>query len=138
LVDRTGPIPPLAKGKVYGIEVIPELVDLSRKNIMKEDSDLFDSGTVVVARGDGWSGRPEDGPYDAIHVGAAAESFPTNLMMQLHPEGGCMVIPVGPDGGVQNLYKVERLRDGSTFKEQDFKIRALLGVRYVPLVHLKP
>lgn len=138
LVDQNGPIAPLVKGKVYGIEIIPELVDLSRRNILKEDGDLFDSGTVIVAQGDGWSGRAEDGPYDAIHVGAAAESFPTNLMMQLHPQGGCMVIPVGPDGGVQNLYKVERLRDGDTFKQQDFKIKALLGVRYVPLVRLQP
>mmetsp|Transcript_5324 Transcript_5324/g.10146 ORF Transcript_5324/g.10146 Transcript_5324/m.10146 type:complete len:316 (-) Transcript_5324:2240-3187(-) len=138
LVDRNGPIQPLAKGKVYGIEVIPELVNLSRRNIMKADNDLIESGTVIVAQGDGWSGRPEDGPYDAIHVGAAAESFPTNLMMQLNPQGGCMVIPVGPDGGVQNLYRVERLRDGTTFKQEDFKIQTLLGVRYVPLVRLKP
>jgi protein-L-isoaspartate(D-aspartate) O-methyltransferase len=138
LVDRNGPIQPIAKGKVYGIEVIPELVDLSRRNIMKKDNDLFESGTVIVAQGDGWTGRPEDGPYDAIHVGAAAESFPTSLMMQLNPQGGCMVIPVGPDGGVQNLYRVERLRDGTTFKQEDFKIKALLGVRYVPLVRLKP
>lgn len=138
LVDRNGPIQPLAKGKVYGIEVIPELVDLSRRNIMKEDNDLFESGTVIVAQGDGWTGRPEDGPYDAIHVGAAAESFPSSLMMQLNPQGGCMVIPVGPDGGIQNLYRVERLRDGAVFKQEDFKIKALLGVRYVPLVRLKP
>jgi len=105
---------------------------------MKQDKDLFDSGTVDISRGDGWKGKPDEAPYDAIHVGAAAKSFPMNLMMQLNPEGGVMVIPVGPDGGVQNLYKVERLRDNDDFSEHDFNIKTLLGVRYVPLIQLKP
>ena len=56
-------------------------------------------------------------------------------MMQLHPDGGVMVIPVGPDGGYQRLYKVERLRENREFNMSDFKIQMLLGVRYVPLVH---
>jgi protein-L-isoaspartate(D-aspartate) O-methyltransferase len=139
MVDRkNGPIPPLVKGRVFGIEVVSPLVDLSQENIMKEDGDLFDSGTVTVAQGDGWRGLPEHAPYHVIHVGAAAERFPTDLMMQLYPNGGVMVIPVGADGGVQNLYRVERLRDGDVFKETDFSIRTLLGVRYVPLVHVHP
>ena len=139
LVDRgsRGPIHPLFKGRVYGIDVIPDLVHLSRQNIMKEDSDLFDSGTCSVARGDGWNGLPSEGPYHAIHVGAAAETFPPDLMMQLHPNGGVMVIPVGADNSVQNLYKVERLRDSAHYNRDDFRIQSLLGVRYVPLVHSK-
>lgn len=51
LVDKRGPVKPLAKGNVYGIEVIPDLVQLSRKNIMKGDRDLFDSKTVFVGSG---------------------------------------------------------------------------------------
>jgi protein-L-isoaspartate(D-aspartate) O-methyltransferase len=137
LVDRNGPILPLS-GKVFGIEVFPELVEFSRNNVMKQDKDLLDSGTVDISRGDGWKGKPDEAPYDAIHVGTAAKSFPTNLMMQLNPEGGVMVIPVGPDGGVQNLYKVERFRDNDDFNEHDFNIKALLGVRYVPLIQCKP
>lgn len=27
--------------------------------------------------GDGWKGMPEEGPYDAIHVGAAAAHLPS-------------------------------------------------------------
>ncbi len=84
-------------------------------------------------------------PYNAIHVGAAAATFPKNLMAQL-AVGGVMVIPVGPDGGVQYLYRVERVgddggvvgvgRDDSkiSFSEDDFKVYRVLGVRYVPLV----
>jgi protein-L-isoaspartate(D-aspartate) O-methyltransferase len=114
--------------------VVSELVEYSKNNIMKEDNDLFSSGTVNVSQGDGWMGKPDEAPYDAIHVGAAAASFPVSLMMQLNPEGGIMVIPVGPDGGIQHLYKVERVHNNTDFDEQDFNIKALLAVRYVPLV----
>lgn len=135
LVNRgaQGPIQPLMKGRVWGIDVVPELVILSRKNIMKADKDLLESGTVTITRGDGWKGLPEDGPFHAIHVGAAAETFPHALMMQLYP-GGVMVIPVGADNSIQNLYRVERLRDNEEYRSEDFRIQSLLGVRYVPLV----
>lgn len=134
LVDQNGPIAPLVKGKVFGIEVIPRLVEMSRTNVMRGDGDLIESGTVTIEKGDGWVGLPEHAPFHAIHVGAAAASFPSNLMMQLHPNGGVMVIPVGADGGVQNLFRIERLRQNDVFDKHDFEIRNLLNVRYVPLV----
>jgi protein-L-isoaspartate(D-aspartate) O-methyltransferase len=73
----------LNEGKVIGIDYIPQLVELSRKNILKEDGDLFDSKTVQVMTRDGWKGYPEAAPYNAIHVGAAAATFPKELMNQL-------------------------------------------------------
>jgi len=115
--------------------IYPELVDLSRENVKKADQDLLTSGTVTLQVGDGWKGLSDVAPFHAIHVGAAAETFPKNLMMQLYPHGGMMILPVGPEGGYQNLYKVERLRDSDKFDERDFRIRSLLGVRYVPLIH---
>lgn len=134
LVDRNGPIPPLAKGRVFGLEVIPRLVELSKDNLLKKDKDLSDSHTVSIHKGDGWKGLEEYAPFHAIHVGAAAETFPRHLMMQLEL-GGCMVIPVGPDGGFQNLYRVTRMHQKDVYDEKDFDIETLLGVRYVPLVH---
>ena len=135
----------LNDGKVFGIDVIPQLVQMSKTNIMKEDGDLLDSNTVEVAVRDGWKGYPEGSPYNAIHVGAAAATFPIELMKQL-AVGGIMVVPVGPDGGAQYLYQVERVGDrgqvvgvvGSDdsrgFQEEDYTVRRVLGVRYVPLV----
>jgi len=132
----------LNAGNVYGIDVIPQLVELSKNNIRREDGDLIDNGVVQVMLRDGWKGYPEGAPYNAIHVGAAAEAFPKDLMSQM-AVGGVMMIPIGPDGGMQFLYKVERVcAEGDLvgvdtskgFREDDFKADRVLGVRYVPLV----
>jgi protein-L-isoaspartate(D-aspartate) O-methyltransferase len=50
---------------------------------------------VKVVVGDGTQGFPEDAPYDAITVAAAAPVLPPALLGQL-TEGGRMIIPVGP------------------------------------------
>ena len=122
-------------GKVYGIDIYPHLVDLTQRNMEKADKDLLESGIVTLSVSDGWKGLPEASPFDAIHVGAAAAEFPRALLEQLKV-GGVLIIPVGPEGGIQNLYRVERLSDG--FTQEDFRITELLGVRYVPLVQKKP
>lgn len=133
----------LAKHKVYGIDVVPELVQMAKRNISLRDLDLLESGTVTCMLADGWNGLADGSPYDCIHVGAAAESFPRELMRQLKL-GGIMVIPVGPRSGTQHLYMVERIGDSGQivgltdasrgFKEADYSLRQLFGVRYVPLV----
>jgi len=119
-------------GKVYGVDVYPELVDMTRENIHKADSDLFTNKIVEISVGDGWKGLPEKGPFDAIHVGAAASEFPKDLMMQLRV-GGVLVIPVGRIS--QALYKVERLAESPHYRDADFSKKREMGVRYVPLVH---
>ena len=69
--------------KVYAIDYIPELVDLTISNLGKADSDLIESGRVIPIVGDGWKGHPPGAPYDVIHVGAAAEALPKNLIDQI-------------------------------------------------------
>ena len=119
-------------GKVYGIEVYDHLLDFARENIERSDKDLLDNGTLSLQKADGWKGLPEASPFDAIHVGAAASDFPKPLLEQLKV-GGVLIIPVGPQDGAQSLSLVERIGDGVT--ENDYRIKELLGVRYVPLVH---
>ncbi|KAL8434618.1 hypothetical protein ACSSS7_003093 [Eimeria intestinalis] len=52
------------------------------------------TGYLTLIVGNGWAGGPSVGaPYDAIHVGAAAQAVPEALLRQLAP-GGVMVIPV--------------------------------------------
>lgn len=66
-----------------GIDHIPELVEISKQNVMKDNPDLLNSGQVVLVSGDGRQGYPEQAPYDAIHVGAAAPTLPQPLIDQL-------------------------------------------------------
>lgn len=64
------------RGRVYGIEHIDQLVEESVRNIRKEHADLLDSGRLTIVGGDGRLGYPAGAPYNAIHVGAAADELP--------------------------------------------------------------
>ena len=61
-----------------GIDHIDELVSDSVKNLRKDAiiSGLLDSGRIKMVVGDGRLGYPAHGPYNAIHVGAAAPEIP--------------------------------------------------------------
>ncbi len=74
--------------------------------------------------GDGWAGWPEEAPFDAIIVTAAAAEMPAALEDQL-AVGGRMVVPVGTD--LQELVLVRRRKSGLSRER-------LLAVRFVPLI----
>lgn len=76
-------------GQVIGVEHIQALVDLGSKNMGKseEGKELLDSGVVKFVKGDGRKGWPEEAPYDAIHVGAAAAEHHKALTDQLKAPG---------------------------------------------------
>jgi len=115
-------------GKVYGIERIEHLVEFGRENMRRANPEL--ASKVEIVQGDGWKGLPERGPFDAIHVGAAAEELPKALIDQLAP-GGRMVIPVGGHSrfsGGQELLQVEKDSVGKVSSKK------LFSVIYVPLV----
>jgi protein-L-isoaspartate(D-aspartate) O-methyltransferase len=134
----------VTSGQVFGIDVHQPLVDLTKQNIQKHDGDLLRHGIVHVSLRDGWKGIPEQAPFDAIHVGAAAESVPYQLVQQLQVDG-VMIIPIGGEYDAQTLYKIRRIRktenddndNDNIFHPEDFEMMSLLGVRYVPLVRTK-
>ena len=70
-------------GKVVGIDHIKELVNWSESNVKKNNGDLLASGQIKLVVGDGRQGYAQDGPYHAIHVGAAAPTLPQALVEQL-------------------------------------------------------
>lgn len=124
-------------GRVYGMDIYPHLVELTKHNILNDDADLLRTQTVTLQVGNGWVGWPDAAPFDAIHVGAAASSFPQQLAQQLKV-GGVLIVPIGPTGGTQYLYKVERVAQTQPpghFVQSDYRLTELLGVRYVPLVN---
>jgi len=75
--------------QVYSIERIQTLAESARQRLQ----DLGYRNIEVQCR-DGYLGWPEQAPFDAIMVTAAATHIPKNLVAQLKP-GGHMIIPVG-------------------------------------------
>lgn len=120
-------------GCVVGIENREDLVDLAHSNIgSTSEKDLLSSGTVMLKLGNGWTGEgylspgKEENVFDAIHVGAAADSMPEILISALKSPGR-MVIPVGPQWGSQVFMVVDKDKFGSVTQ------RELMSVMYVPL-----
>lgn len=115
-------------GRVVGIDHVQQLVDFSEENIRKNHDSLIDSGNIKLVVGDGREGYAAEGPYNAIHVGAAAPTLPQALVDQLAP-GGRIIIPVGPEGRDQYLEQVDKPINGGGAITRT----KLMGVRYVPL-----
>ena len=76
-------------GRVVGVEHIAPLVELGAANTRKspEGRQLLEQGGIRFVRADGRLGWPEDAPYDAIHVGAAAAGQNQVLIEQLKAPG---------------------------------------------------
>ena len=105
-------------GRVYSIEIVPELAERSRRLL----ADLgYDN--VEVRTGDGYRGWPDEAPFDAIVVAAAPDHVPPALVEQL-AVGARLVIPVGRF--MQEILIVTKTADGSTTE-------AVLPVRFVPM-----
>jgi protein-L-isoaspartate(D-aspartate) O-methyltransferase len=108
-------------GHVYTVEIVQDLADFARKNIMKAGF----GDRVTIISGDGSLGFPEKAPYDKILVTAAAPDIPKPLIDQLK-SGGIMLIPVGSASLFQNLMKIAKTN--GKIKQEN-----LGGVAFVPL-----
>jgi protein-L-isoaspartate(D-aspartate) O-methyltransferase len=104
---------------VYTIEIVPELADQSAALLEK-----LGYTDIHTRQGDGYYGWEEFAPFDAILVTAAPDHLPAPLVEQLS-EDGRLVIPIGPQGWVQTLWK---------FAQEDGELKAynLGGVQFVP------
>jgi protein-L-isoaspartate(D-aspartate) O-methyltransferase len=105
--------------EVYSIEIVPELAESAIER-------LQDLGytNINVKQGDGYYGWEEYAPFDAIIVTAAPDHLPAPLVDQLS-DTGRLVIPIGPPGWVQTLWKF--VKQGGEVKGYN-----LGGVQFVP------
>jgi protein-L-isoaspartate(D-aspartate) O-methyltransferase len=109
-----------AKGKVFGIEITPEVFDFGKKNLEKNGY----AKKVSVVLGDGSFGLASAAPFDRIVSSAAAKSIPVAWIDQLR-EGGVIVAPIDSNGE-QNLVHLKKTK-GRVVK------KVLGGVEFVPL-----
>ncbi len=107
--------------EVYTVEIIPELARSAEERLRRLGYDK-----VKVLNADGYYGWEEHAPYDAIIVTCAPDHIPQPLVQQLK-DGGRMVIPVGPPGGYQTLWLVEKVGG-------EIRTYSMLGVIFVPML----
>ncbi len=106
---------------VYSIEIIPEL-SLQAASTLKNLG--YDNVTTRI--GDGYDGWQEQAPFDAILITAACDHIPPQLIEQLSPDGGRLVMPLGEQGFGQEL--IVATKNGA-----QVEVEGKLAVRFVPL-----
>jgi protein-L-isoaspartate(D-aspartate) O-methyltransferase len=106
------------KGRVVGVEIIPQLVESGSNNLAKYN---FKNARIIKSQKE--LGYKEESPYDKVLVSAAANSLPLELVGQLKT-GGCLVIPI-----CHSIHKITKLSKDK-FDDQEF-----FGFSFVPLIH---
>lgn len=104
--------------RVYTIDCRPDLAEAARRRL-----GALGITNVAYRIGDGARGWPEEAPFDAILVTAAATELPRPLVEQVGAHGR-LVLPVGREE--QDLIRVTRAGDEPVRE-------VLLAVRFVPL-----
>jgi protein-L-isoaspartate(D-aspartate) O-methyltransferase len=112
--------------EVFTIEIIAPLAEGAAARLAS-----LGYNNIRVRVDDGYYGWPEAAPFDAIIVTAAPDHVPQPLLGQL-AIGGVMLIPVGPVGLYQELWKIRRV------STEQFDSVSLGGVAFVPLTRNAP
>lgn len=105
--------------EVYSIEILEPLGRRASETLRRLGYD-----NVNVRVGDGYGGWPEEAPFDAILVTAAAPDQPPPPLEEQLKVGGRMVIPVGKY--FQDLVVLTRTEKGKVR-------RSVIPVRFVPM-----
>jgi protein-L-isoaspartate(D-aspartate) O-methyltransferase len=106
--------------EVHTIDIVPELVEGARNLIRK-----LGYTNIRFHVGDGTLGLPEEAPFDAILIAAAAPKVPLPLLDQLAEEGR-LIIPVGS----RHMQQIE------IWERRNGKLKQTVGERviFVPLL----
>jgi len=108
------------EGKVYAVEIVPQLCEFGRENISKYN--FIKRGVVEHLCGSATRGFPQFAPFDRIYAAAAGDEVPQAWKDQL-AVGGRMVIPL------KSSIWLFTKKSKTEFIEQEFP-----GFAFVPLV----
>lgn len=103
-------------GKVFGVEIISELVEFGKENVEK-----YQFENIQIIKVSEHLGLEKEAPFDKILVSASAKKLPQKLIEQLKV-GGRMVLPIQ-----SSVWKIDKISD-KKFDEQKFP-----GFAFVPL-----
>jgi len=106
--------------RVFTIERCPSLAEQACQRLLG-----LGYRSVSVRCGDGNDGWPEEAPFDAVLITAAAREVPRALYVQLR-QGGRMLLPIG-DEDEQELALIEKTSQGP-------REVCLGGCRFVKLI----
>jgi len=107
-------------GQVFTIELHAEIGARAEKILR-----ALAYANIICQVGDGSQGLPDEAPFDAILVTAAAPEVPLPLKSQLQP-GGKIVLPSGGQQG--QILECWQYADGKTWHE-----KKIAAVAFVPL-----
>jgi protein-L-isoaspartate(D-aspartate) O-methyltransferase len=107
--------------QLFTIERIRPLLLATKQRLIELGID-----NVRYRHDDGFRGWPGQAPFDGIVVTAAPGTVPDKLLEQL-AVGGRLVLPVGPNGGAQQLLRITRTGSG-------FEREKLGSVSFVPML----
>jgi len=106
-------------GKIYGIEIIPELFAKSKEATRKyKNIELYNT--------DGNLGLKEFSPFEKIIISARTEKIPEELIKQLK-EGGIIVAPIGDFYG-QDIISYKKIKGKLKIQKR------IPGFVFVPLI----
>ena len=110
-------------------ELAARLISIERHASLAESArarvEALGYSNVKVVTGDGTRGFPQEAPYDAIIVSAAAPEMPRDLIAQLGQRGR-MIIPVGTEDAQQ--LRLVQMENGQ------LRIESRELCRFVPLI----
>ena len=110
--------------QLFTIERIRPLLQTTKQRLNELGID-----NIRFRHDDGFRGWPGQAPFDGIVVTAAPDAVPDKLLEQL-AVGGRLVLPVGPNGGAQQLLRITRTGSG-------FEREKLGSVSFVPMLEGK-
>jgi protein-L-isoaspartate(D-aspartate) O-methyltransferase len=108
---------------VYTIEIVSELARSAAQRLAQ-----LEFLNITVAEGDGYSGYPEEAPFDRIILTAAPPMIPEVLLDELKLTG-ILVAPVGIE--TQNLVAMTKTAGGR------ITTRSVIPVSFVPMTTMR-